>query len=96
MFEENGKAAAIYRGMPLQRFTYIPHPIAFKPVSLLREYVQGKDPITGKPLMSGSSEALTKPLTAEEKKTGTLDRTPPRLVGPDTEENLQRLFMKNG
>jgi len=96
MFEENGKAAAYKRGMPLQRFTFIPHPIAFKPTSLLRDYVNGKDPVSGKPLMQEIVEALTKPLSAEEKKTGTLDRTPPRLVKPDTEENLQRLFLKNG
>jgi len=96
MFEDNAKAAAFKRGMPLQRITFIPHPIAFKPVSLLSEYAKGKDPVTGKPLVQEIVEALTRPLSDEEKKTGVLERSRPRFVGPDTEENLQRLFHKNG
>jgi hypothetical protein len=96
MFEENAKAAAYKRGMPLQRISFTPHPVAFQPVSLHRAYAEGNDPTTGKPLMREIVEALTKPLTAEEKKTGVLDRTPPRVLGPDTEENLQQLFHKNG
>lgn len=96
MFQEITRAAGYKRGMPHQRITFVPHPVAFKPVSLHREYVEGKDPITGKPIMQEIIEALTKPLTEEEKKTGFLERTQPRLIGPDTEENLQRLFLKNG
>ena len=96
MFEENTKAAAYKRGMPLQRISFTPHPVAFQPVSLHRAYTEGNDPTTGKPLMREIVEALTKPLTAEEKKAGALDRTPPSAVGPDTEENLQLLFLKNG
>ena len=79
MFEENGKAAAYKRGMPLQRFTYIPHPVAYKPVSLIREYAKGKDPVTGKPLMSEIVEALTKPLNAEEKKEQEVTITPAQI-----------------
>jgi hypothetical protein len=96
MFDENAKAAAYKRGMPAQRMTFIPHPVAFKPVPLLAEYAKGKDPVTGKVLVQEIVEALTRPLSAEEQKTGSLERSQPKLVGPDTEENLQRLFMKNG
>jgi hypothetical protein len=96
MFQEITRAAGYKRGMPHQRITFVPHPVAFKPVSLHREYVEGKDPITGKPIMQEIIEALTKPLTEEEKKTGFLERKQPKLIGPDSEENLQRLFLKNG
>jgi hypothetical protein len=96
MFEELVKTTAYKKGMPRQRFTFVPHPVWGKPASVHREYVEGKDPITGKPVMREIIEALTKPLTEEEKKTGFLERTEPRIVGPDTPENLQQLFLKNG
>jgi len=96
VFEDLVKTNAYKKGMPLQRFTFVPHPIAGKPASECREYLKGNDPITGKPVMQEIIEALTKPLTEEEKKTGFIERpAPPRLVGPDTPDNLQRLFLKN-
>jgi len=96
MFEDLVKTTAYKKGMPHQRFTFVPHPVWGKPASVHREYIEGKDPITGKPVMQEIIEALTKPLTDEEKKTGFLERTEPRIVGPDTPENLQQLFLKNG
>ena len=96
MFEELVKTTAYKKGMPRQRFTFVPHPVWGKPTSVHREYIEGKDPITGKPVMQEIIEALTKSLTEEEKKTGFLERAEPRLVGPDTPENLQQLFLKNG
>ena len=81
--------------MPHQRFTYVPNPVWGKEASH-RAYIEGKDPITGKPVMQEIVEALTKPLTEEEKKTGFLERAVPRLVEPDTEANLQELFLDNG
>jgi hypothetical protein len=96
MFEENAKAAAYKRGMPLQRISFTPHPVAFQQVSSHRAYTEGNDPITGRPLMGEIVEALTKPLTEEEKKTEPLDRTPPKVVGPDSERNLQLRFLRDG
>jgi hypothetical protein len=97
VFEDLVKTNAYKKGMPLQRFTFVAHPVAGKPASECREYLKGNDPITGKPVMQEIIEALTKPLTEEEKKTGFIERPAPlRLVGPDTPENLQQLFLKNG
>jgi hypothetical protein len=96
MFEDLVRTTAYKKGMPRQRFTFVPHPVWGKPASVHREYIEGKDPITGKPVMQEIIEALTKTLTEEEKKTGFLERAEPRLVGPDTPENLQQLFLRNG
>jgi hypothetical protein len=97
VFEDLVKTIAFKKGMPLQRMTFVPHPVSNKPASVCREYLEGKDPITGKPVLQEIVEGLTKPLTEEEKKTGFIERPkPPRLVGSDAPENLQRLFLKNG
>ncbi len=57
----------------------------------------GKDPATGKQVIQEIVDALTKPLTDEDKKAGFLEtKTPPRLIGPETQDRLQRLFMASG
>ncbi len=43
-----------------------------------------------------SSRALINPLSEEDKKKGFIERPTPRLVPPDTAENLTRLFLENG
>ena len=82
--------------MPRERFVFVPHPVGGKPASALREYVLGKDPTTGKRVMDEIVEALTRPLGEEEMKTGSIERSVPRLLEPDEEENLHRLFLENG
>jgi hypothetical protein len=83
-------------GMNL-RFCYPPYPLVGRPREVLRKYVEGKDPISSKPLMSQVVDALTKPLTEEEKHPVAARGTPrPRLLKPDTEENLHRPFLENG
>jgi hypothetical protein len=80
-------------GMPI-RYVAFPFPVAGQPRSIHKGYIEGKDLLSGKPMMQAIVDALTKPLTDEEKKTG----IPPgavqeqRLLAPDTETNLQRLF----
>jgi len=82
--------------MPHLRITFTPHPVATKTADELRAYVEGNDPVSGKPLMKEVINALTLPLTADEMKTGTT--TPP--IGPptydDTADNLQKYYMNNG
>ncbi len=82
--------------MPLQRLVFVPHPVGGQPNDMLKKYVEGKEPMTGKPVMQEIVEALTSPLTEEEKKTGFLEEAVPRLLEPDTPEKLQRLFIDNG
>ena len=83
-------------GMPLIRFIFAPHPIAAQPHLVIRGRVAGKDQTTGKPFMQEIVEALTRPLAADEKDAGYMERPVPRLMEPDTPENLEQLFLKNG
>ncbi len=80
-------------GMPV-RYVAFPFPVAGQPKSVHKSYVEGKDLLSGKPMMQAIIDALTKPLTDEEMKKGMPPGTAPepRLLKPDTEDNLQRLF----
>jgi hypothetical protein len=87
---------AAKRGMPLERITFTPHPVAAKSPEQLRAYIEGNDPVSGKPMMPEIVDALTRPLSAEEKKTGTVQPS----VGPETfagtADELQEDFLNNG
>ena len=84
------------RGMPHERITFTPHPVWGKTPEELRAYVEGNDPVSGKPMMPEIVDALTRPLSAEESKTGTISPS----VGPptysDTADNLQEYYLNNG
>lgn len=96
-FEDVVKGFALNKGMPNQRFVFTPHPVANIPAPRCREYLSGNDPVTGKPIIQEIVAALTGPLAEEDKKTGVIERpVGPRLMDPDTEEKLQRLFYANG
>jgi hypothetical protein len=84
-------------GMPL-RWVGTPYPFTGLKKEALSAYWQGKDKVSGKPLMQAIVDNFTKPLTDDEKRTGTPpDATPePRFLPPDTEDNLQRLFKDKG
>ncbi|MDE3108635.1 MAG: hypothetical protein KGL02_01730 [Acidobacteriota bacterium] len=83
--------------MPL-RFSFTPYPVVGMPTARLREYVDGNDPVSGSALAAEIIAALTKPLTSDEKKPVLRPGAPsrPRVLEPDIEENLQRLFVENG
>jgi hypothetical protein len=78
------------------RFTFTPHPLVGN-YSHLRQYLEGNNPLTGRPIMESILDALTRPVPppSEHKPEGPKARRP-RLLEPDTEENLQRLFIENG
>ena len=83
-------------GMRL-RFIFVPYPLLGLPRSVLHRYVGGNDPVTGKAVMHKVIDALTRPLTEEEKNPVVINRPRrPRLLPRDTEESLQRLFVENG
>jgi hypothetical protein len=83
-------------GMNL-RWSFPPYPVAWVSRETLRKYVEGNDPVTGVKLTTEIVNALTKPLT-EADKNPSISQKPkrPRLIEPDTEANLHRLFLKNG
>ncbi len=86
-------------GSPI-RFISFPFPVAGQPQSVLHKYIfESNDVVSGKPMMQAFINALTLPLTAREKYKGpppeaevAAEPKEPRTLGPDTEENLQRLF----
>ncbi len=80
-------------GMPI-RYVGFPFPVAGQPKSVHRQYIEGNDEVSGKPMMSAIIDALTQPVTEEEKYSGPPPEAAPepRLLKPDTADNLQRLF----
>jgi len=82
-------------GSPI-RFISFPFPVAGQPQRVHHQYIfERNDVVSGKPMMQAFIEALTVPLTEKEKYKGPAPEPPPseyRLLGPDTEENLRRLF----
>lgn len=82
-------------GSPI-RYISFPFPVAGQPQSVHHRYVfESKDVVSGKPMMRAFIDALTQPLTDSEKYKGPAPDPDPgesRFLGPDTEENLQRLF----
>jgi hypothetical protein len=85
------KEKAKEEGMAL-RLAFTPTPVGGKTSEELAVYVNGKDPVTGLPLMEEIVGHLTRPLNAEEQKTGIHQRERQRTIGPDTYENLQKYF----
>ncbi|MFC1533128.1 UGSC family (seleno)protein [Thermodesulfobacteriota bacterium] len=82
-------------GIPRYPIAYVPQPVSRIPAPKCREYIEGNDPATGRPVIDELVEALTKSKTEEQELTGLEERPVPRLLGPDTEENLHRLFLEN-
>lgn len=94
-FKDLAKSNAASRGMPFERICFLPHPMTNKTDEEMYKVLEGNDPITNKPLMPEVIDALTKPLTADEQKTGTIspDVGPPTYS--DTPENLHHFYADN-
>jgi hypothetical protein len=78
--------------MPALRLAFTYTPVGGKTPGELAEYIKGKDPVSGQPLMQEIIGNLTRPLNDEEKKTGLYHRTKNFQIGPDTAANIQQYF----
>ncbi len=87
------------------RFIFVPHPVIAMPPSGLREYIDGNDPSTGKPVIDGIIEALTKPVSKEELTPRASQRRriqrpdeqeKQKFLEPNSEDNYQRIFYERG
>ena len=99
VFPEMEKKVAFEKGMPNLRIAFLPyhHEIYLgATASEYRKILEGTDPVNGKPVLEEIVDALTRPLSLEESKSGMLERPVPRSLDPDTPENLQRYFMEKG
>ena len=95
VFEKVVDSVNRVHGMPQAPRAFVPQPVMGKSAAALRAYVDGKDPLSGRPVMQEVIEGLTRaPNGAVPKETG-FARSTPRLVEADTEDNLHRLFLDN-
>jgi len=94
-FEGLAKSNAASRGMPLERICFLPHPMTNKTDEEMYQVLLGNDPVTNKPLMPEVIAALTQPLTADEKKTGSISPDVGPAMYSDTADNLQRYYADN-
>lgn len=84
----------IQKGMPGLRVAYLISPVWGKKAEQIRKDIVNKSPVSGKMVMQEIVENLTKPLTSEEKKTGTIEpKTGPERF-TDNPDNLQQMFME--
>ena len=95
VFKRLCDATALAMGMPRLRQAYVPQPVVDRSAAHLRAYIEGQDPISKRPFMQGVLEGLTSPLDEADLQGLTFERSTPRLVEPDTEDNLHRLFEDN-
>jgi len=95
-FKDLALTNAAKRGMPHERICFTPHPVWGKTDDQMYAYLEGNDPVRGKPLMKEVIGALTDPLTADESKSGTI--TPPtgEPIFKGTADSLQQQFLDNG
>jgi hypothetical protein len=81
-------------------FIYTPHPVISLSPEALDKFIVGKDPDTGKPVIDEIIGVLTTRPEVKQPATGAPVAVkappPPVFLGPDTEENLQRLFFERG
>ncbi len=95
VFARLARAAALANGMPRTRQAFVPQPVVDLSPAQLRAYIEGKDPISGRPFMQEVIEGLSSPLEGDDVKGVSFDRSTPRLLAPDTEDILQQLFIEN-
>jgi hypothetical protein len=94
-FYKQETEAALLKGMPGLRIEWVRGPVWGKTrEQLRRDVVNGISPISKKNVMQEIVEHLTKPLTAEEKKTGELVRDKGPATFTDTPDNLQKMFLE--
>ena len=86
------RSVVLANGMPTARQAYVPQPIVDKSAAELRAYIDGADPTTKRPFVQELIEGLTRPLDESDLKGVSFERTTPRLLAPDTEDNLRALF----
>ena len=90
-FDKVVRSVAEVNGMPALAQVFVPQPIMGKTAAQLRAYIDGIDPIGGRPVMQAVIQGLTQP--SSRGASVEYDRSTPRLVEPDTEDNLHRLFL---
>jgi hypothetical protein len=92
-FARLARSVARANGMPTTRQAFVPQPIVGRSADDLRAYIEGVDPISKVPFAQEIIEGLTEPLAAEDLSGLSFERSTPRLLAPDSEDNLHGLFL---
>ena len=79
-------------GMPTLRQAFVPQPGVGVAPERLRAYIEGLDPVNKLPFTQVLLDGLTGAMTEEDFIGVSFERTTPRLLEPDTEDNLHRRF----
>src|SRR5438874_3907978 len=95
VFEKVVRSVARFNGMPGMRTAFVPQPVMGRTAAELRDYVDGIDPVTRRPVVQEIVEGLTRPFREDELQRAVYERTTPRLVEPATEQDLHQLFLEN-
>ena len=94
-FARLARSVARANGMPTTRQAFVPQPVVGRSAADLRAYIEGTDPISKRPFTQEVIEGLTQPLAEEDISGLSFERSTPRLLPADTEENLRQLFIAN-
>ena len=92
IFAKVVESVARVMGLAAAPRAFVPQPVMGKSATELRAYIDGKDPVTGKPVMQEVIEGLTRGLVDPKV---VADRSTPRLVEPASEDELHELFLVN-
>lgn len=97
VFVETMRGCADGKGFPHVRLSFLPQPTSGQPEEIVLAKIRGRDPISGNPFLQQLYDQLTQPLNEDESYTGWKDAEPvPRMLPPDTAENLEELFHSKG
>ena len=91
-FARLARSVARANGMPTTRQAFVPQPVVGRSAADLAAYIVGTDPINKLPFAQEIIDGLTQPLAEEDLSGLSFERSTPRLLPADTEENLRRLF----
>jgi hypothetical protein len=92
---DSARDSAFELGWPYPRFVALSEPDALRGDKAIKRIINGQDAISGRPLMAAIVDALTRPLTSKEKKTGKLKHPVEPRVLPVTgnDDEMQKYFL---
>jgi hypothetical protein len=96
VFARLAKSVAQANGMPTARQAFVPQPVVGRSAAELRAYIEGMDPVTGKPFAQELIDGLTRPLDEQDLAGLSHERTTPRLLEPGTAASLEQQFRDSG
>jgi len=83
-------------GMPGTRHAFVPQPVADQPPARLLQYIEGDDPVNGRPFAQQMFESLTRPLTPSDVEGASFERPTSRLIEFASEDDAHGQFLEQG